>query len=298
MKNTILLTGSESFVASFLIKKLKKKYNVIGIDYKKKNINTKFAIDITKKIPKKLYKLKIDYIIHLAAISRDNECAANPLKCFNTNVIGTLNLIDFANNKKVKNFIFASTQWVYDFDKKKKNKNYNSLINAHNLGSEYALSKLVSEINLKLNYQKKKLNAVVLRFGIIYGPRKYNLSAFEAIFYKIIREDKIEIGSKKTGRNFIHVNDICDGIIKAINKKGYNIFNLEGDKFISLENLIKESEIILNKKIKIVEKSPNKASIKIISNKFTKKELNWKPKYSLKKSLTDLLNYVNTNVSN
>ena len=51
-----------------------------------------------------------------------------------------------------------------------------------------------------------------------------NLSAFEAIFYKLQEQGKIEIGSKKTGRNFIHVDDICDGIAKAINKKGYNIF--------------------------------------------------------------------------
>lgn len=70
---------------------------------------------------------------------------------------------------------------------------------------------------------------------------------------------------------------------------------MEGDKFISLENLIKESEIILNKKIKIIEKDPNKVSIRIISNKFTKKELDWKPKYSLKKGLTNLLDYTNSN---
>jgi nucleoside-diphosphate-sugar epimerase len=151
----------------------------------------------------------------------------------------------------------------------------------------------VSEINLKQNYKKNKLNSVILRFGIIYGPRSYNLSAFEAIFYKTLEQDKIEIGSKKTGRNFIHIEDICDGIIKAIGKRGYNIFNLEGDEFISLENLINESEIILNKKIKIIEKNPKNPSIKNVSNKFTKKQLNWKPKYSLKKSIINLLNYKN-----
>ena len=48
MKKNILLTGSESFVASFLVKKLKKKYNIIGIDFIKKSKNTKFKIDITK----------------------------------------------------------------------------------------------------------------------------------------------------------------------------------------------------------------------------------------------------------
>ena len=292
MKKTILLTGSESFVADFLIKKLKKKYKVIGIDYIKKTENTNYAFDRKKKIPEFLNYKNIHYIIHLAAISRDNECAAEPLKCFKTNVIGTLNLIDFANKKKIKNFVFASTQWVYDFNNRNNIKYYNTPINIHNLNSEYSLSKVISEVNLKQNYEKKKLNSTILRFGIIYGPRLNNLSALEAIFYKLIKENNILIGSKKTGRNFIHVEDICSGIIKAINKKGYNIFNLEGDKFISLENLIKESEKILNKKIKFVEKNPNKASIRIVSNKYTKKKLNWRPKYTLKKGLANLLHYL------
>ena len=55
MKKNILLTGSESFVASFLVKKLKKKYNIIGIDAVKKSKNTKFEIDITKDFIKKFF---------------------------------------------------------------------------------------------------------------------------------------------------------------------------------------------------------------------------------------------------
>ena len=137
MKKTILITGSESFVASFLIKKLKKKYNLIGIDYLKKTKNTKFQIDIKKSL-NRLKNIKIDYIIHLAAISNDNDAKKNPMNCFKTNVIGTLNLIEFANKKKVKNFIFASTQWVYDFNSKIKRKiNDKTIINAFNLETEY-----------------------------------------------------------------------------------------------------------------------------------------------------------------
>ena len=293
MKKNILLTGSESFVASFLVKKLKKKYNIIGIDFIKKSKNTKFKIDITKNFIEKFNTAKIDYIVHLASISRDQDCAKDPIKCFKTNVIGTLNLIKLANIKKVKNFIFASTQWVYDYSSNKEIKNNNSLINIQNIHSEYALSKLVSEINLKQNYKKNKINSTILRFGIIYGPRLNNLSALEAIFFKLIDQSNILVGSKKTGRNFIHVNDVCDGIVKSINQRGYNIFNLEGDKFINLENLIKESENILNKKIKVEEKDKKNPSIRMISNKYTKKKLKWEPKYNLKKGLINLLKYKN-----
>ena len=129
--------------------------------------------------------------------SAQNE--TNPTNCFETNVIGTLNMLDFANKKNVKNFIFASTQWVYDFGSKKNYKvNNKTIIDPFNVESEYGLSKLISEVNIKQNYNKHKLNSTILRFGIIYGPRLKNLSAFEGIFYKLINEDKISIGSAKT----------------------------------------------------------------------------------------------------
>jgi len=200
-------------------------------------------------------------------------------------------LIKLANIKKVKNFIFASTQWVYDYSSNKEIKNNNSLINIQNVHSEYALSKLVSEINLKQNFKKNKINSTILRFGIIYGPRENNLSALEAIFYNTIKNNKIEIGSKKTGRNFIHINDICDGVMKSINKRGYNVINLEGDKFISLSDIVNQSSILLNKKIIVIEKNPKKPSIRMVSNSSAKNIINWRPKYNLNKGLKSLLKF-------
>lgn len=295
MKKTILITGSESFVASFLIKRLQKKYNLIGIDFKKKTKNTKFQIDIRKSL-NKLKNINIDYVVHLAAISNDNDAKKNPVDCFKTNVVGTLNLIEFANKKKVKNFVFASTQWVYDFDDKNKKKiDDKTIINPFKLTSEYGLSKLISEINIQQNYKKYKLNSTILRFGIIYGPRSKNLSAFEGIFFKLINEDKIEIGSKKTGRNFIHIDDICSAIEKSIFMKGLNTFNLEGDEYITLGKLISTSSNILKKKIKIIEKNPNNISKRKISNISSKKKLGWKLKYNLKKGIIDLIKYKRRN---
>jgi UDP-glucose 4-epimerase len=295
MKKTILITGSESFVASVLIKNLKKKYNIIGIDFLKKKKNTKytnFNIDIRKPFLERLKNSKIDYIIHLAAISNDNDAKKNPINCFKTNVLGTLNMLDFANKKNVKNFVFASTQWVYDFSSKK---NYivndKTIIDPFNIESEYGLSKLISEINIKQNFKKNKLNSTILRFGIIYGPRLKNLSAFEGIFFKLIKENKIDIGSAKTGRNFIHIEDICVAIEKSLKMRGLNTFNLEGDEYITLKKLISSSSRILKKKIEINENNPNDISKRKISNKVAKNKLRWNLKFNLEKGLINLLNY-------
>jgi len=296
MKKTILLTGSESFVAHFLIKKLKKKYNIIGIDTYKKTKNTNLIIDLRKTFFNKLKNYNIDYIIHLAAISNDRDAEKDPILCFKTNVIGTLNLLEYANRIKIKNFVFASTQWVYDFDSHINKKiNRKKIINPFKIKSVYGLSKLVSELNIKQNYETNKLNSTILRFGIIYGPRSSKLSAFEAIFFKLIEKNTIEIGSKKTGRNFIHINDICEGIQKSIKIKGFNVFNLEGDNYITLGNLISKASKILKKKIKIIETNPKNISNRNISNLFTKKKLKWKPKFNLELGLINLLNYKKKN---
>ena len=288
-KKTILLTGSESFVAEFLIKKLEKNYNIIGIDNLKKQPYTKYKIDLKTNSIFKI-KNKIDYIIHLAAISRDGDCSRDPLECFNVNVIGTLNLIKFANHKKIKNFIFASTQWVYNFNDSQK-KYENSLIDATKIKSEYALSKYITELNLKQNYEKYNLNTTILRFGIIYGPRNNNFSAVESLFLQVAKNKELKVGSLQTARNFIHIDDIVSGIIKSIKQRKFNIYNLEGDKLINLKHVIKTSEKLLNKKIKVIEKNKKIKSIRNVSNNKAKTKLRWKPKINLINGLINIKKY-------
>ena len=88
-------------------------------------------------------------MVHLAALSRDPDCKNKAIECFDVNVMGTLNLIKSTSVKNVKQFIFASSEWVYDKFIDSKEKNEESIINIENHFSEYALSKLVSESNLR-----------------------------------------------------------------------------------------------------------------------------------------------------
>ena len=225
----ILITGSESFVGKELIKQCKEnKISVMGID----SMNIKNAeyiyhqIDIRDPKISEVIPKNIDAIIHLAALSRDADCKDKAYECFDVNVIGTLNLIKAANKKNVKQFIFASSEWVYNDFTENEEKDENEIIDASKHTSEYALSKIVSEINLKQQFMNKFCSVTILRFGIIYGPRKNNWSAVESIFNQIKNKSEITIGSLKNGRRFIHVSDIADGIIKSIGLNGFNILNL------------------------------------------------------------------------
>ena len=291
----ILITGSESFVGKELIAKCKEcKIQVIGIDsVKPENPNYEFyQKDIRSDQIGDLIPSDIDAIIHLAALSRDQDCIGKSYDCFDINVMGTLNLINSAFKKNVKQFIFASSEWVYNDFKMDEEKDEDSFIDITKHTSEYALSKIVSESNLRQQYERQSNSVTILRFGIIYGPRKNNWSAVESIFSQVKKHEKITINSKRNGRRFVHVSDICNGIIKSVGLKGFNIINLTGDAIITIEDLIDESEKILSKKISVIEKNPNEIDVRNPSNKKAKEIIGWSPELTLSKGLKTVLEYV------
>lgn len=274
----IFITGLKGFIGRELVSQCKKQgTEVLEADLPEADICSKNIVGL---IPE-----RVDAIIHLAALSSDPVCKNKAYECFNTNVMGTLNLIKAAEEKKVKQFIFASSEWVYDNCTADEVKNEESFINIANLKSEYALSKLVCEANLRQKYQNGFCPITILRFGIVYGPRKDNWSAVESLFNSVKTQDEIKIGSLKTGRCFVYVSDIASGIIKSIGLDGFNIINLEGDKLITLGDIIETSKKIFNKNPKIIETDPDNPSIRNISNKKAKKLLNWEPQIDLEKGL-------------
>lgn len=274
----IFITSSKGFVGKELVLQCKNQgMEVFEADLPEADICSK---DIANLIPE-----GVDAIIHLAALSKDPDCKNRAYECFNLNVMGTLNLIKAAEEKKAKQFIFASSEWVYDNCSEKEIKTEESVINIANHKSEYALSKLVSEANLRQKYQYGFCPVTILRFGIIYGQRKEGGSALESLFQKVKTEDEIQVGCLKTGRHFIHVSDIVSGILKSIGLDGFNIINLQGDKLITLGDIIEESKKILDRNLKIVETDPNNPSVRDISSDKAKKILNWKPEINLEKGL-------------
>ncbi len=291
----ILITGTESFVGKEVIRQYKdKEIEIIGIDIIDKE-NSEFEyhkIDITEHEIVNIIPNNTDAVIHLAALSRDPDCKGKAYECFENNVMGTLNLIRCAKEKNVKQFIFASSEWVYDEFKENQSKDEEYPINSLMLTSEYALSKLTSEINLKQQYQNGFCDVTILRFGIIYGPRKNNWSAVEAIFSQVKNKNKIQVGSLKNGRRFVHVNDIAKGIIKSLGLKGCNTINLSGDIIITMDDLIKAGEKFYGKKINVIEKNSNEQNIRNPSNEKAKKIIKWAPKISLDEGLKTIDKYL------
>lgn len=278
----ILITGSKGFIGRGLVLQCKKAgVEVLEADLPEIDIR---KTDIVSSIPE-----GVDAIVHLAALSRDPDCKNRAQECFDLNVMATLNLIRAAEQRKAKQFIFASSEWVYDNCIANEVKNEESFINIVNHKSEYALSKLVSEANLRQKYQYGFCPVTILRFGIIYGPRTANFSAVESLFNAVKNENEVSVGSLKTGRYFIYISDIVSGIIKSIGLKGFNIINLEGDRLITLGDIIKTAKKVLEKNPKIIEKDFSNFNIRRVSNKKAKRILNWKPEIRLEQGLRLLI---------
>jgi len=287
----LFITGAEGFVGKELVSQCKEKgWEVFAVDLTKTFRANYYQTDIRSKDIITLIPEKADAIIHLAGLTRDSDCKDRAYDCFDANVMATLNLIDAAYERKVKQFIFASSEWVYGQFKEGEIKDENSFIDISSLNSEYALSKLISEVNLKQKFQHGFCPVTILRFGIVYGPRKDNWSAVELLFNDVKTKDTVKVGSLRTSRRFIHVKDVASGIIASLGTKGFEIFNLSGDELISLKDIIDMASKILGKNPKITEATPEQASIRNIANDKIKQVLNWHPKFNLELGLKTLIN--------
>lgn len=291
----LFITGSESFVGKELISQCKRSgIDIVGIDlvsarspeyeFTKMDINSPQVSDV---IP-----ANVDAVIHLAALSRDSDCKNNAYSCFRANVMGTLNIIEATKLKNAKQFVFASSEWVYDNFPGGVIKDEEAIIDITKLTSEYALSKFVSEQNLRQQYDNGFCPTTILRFGIIYGPRRNNWSAVESLMSAVKNKNEVEVGSLRSGRRFIHVTDICMAICQSVGLAGLNVLNLTADSVITLGAIIEKSKTLLEKSPLVKEMKPNDINIRNPSNEKAKKLLQWEPKIGINEGLRTLLPFV------
>lgn len=285
------ITGSESFVGKELIRHcIRRGIEYIGVDSLETGKDKCFKADIRSPSIADLIPVSADAIIHLAAISRDQDCRQDPALAFDINVGGTLNLFKAAQSRKVKQFIFASSEWVYGNCEPGTVQTEETPIDANKIVSEYALTKIAGERLLLLSAQRASCPVTVLRFGIIYGPRPKPMSAVEGLFNEVRTLDNIEVNcSLKSGRRFIHVSDISEGIIAAVGRDKSEVFNLSGNSFVTFDQIIKESARLLGKNPKVTEKNAHVINMRNPDNTKAKTELKWDPKIDLAAGLRTLI---------
>ena len=285
-KSTLFITGAESFVGKRLVKHCAEQgISYCGVDLSDSDDPIVLKRDICDPQLDEVIPTG-SVIVHLAAISRDLDCTKNPLLANKINVEGTLNVLRCAKVKNARQLIFASSEWVYGQVSNDSEQSESSEIQVQRLDSIYAITKALGEQYLRL--LRDDLDVTVLRFGIIYGPRPTNWSAVESLFDSVKYKDEVVVGSLKAGRRFIHIDDICAGILAAVGQVGYEIFNLSSDYTVTLGQVIEESKRIHLTSPKVVETSPQNISLRNPSNEKAKRILGWSPRVSIEDGLKSL----------
>ena len=319
-----LVTGGSGFIGSNLVKfLLKKNYFVINLDklsysanpYNLKKItkNKKykfFKADINDQvlIYKILSRFKPNGIFNLAAETHVDRSIDNPKNFIYANILGVYNLIEalrkFSKKYKKKiRLIHISTDEVYGDIKKQKRSDEKS---CYNPSSPYSASKASADHLVKAFVKTFKLPAIISNCCNNYGPNQFPEKLIPKLIYNILNNRPLPIyGGGKNSREWIHVNDHCEALLKIFNKgkigecynvgSNQNIENLEIAKKllkISKNKLLKSNK---KSKIKFVKDRPGHDFRYALNSKKILKKLNWKAKISLDVGLSQTFDWYSNN---
>ncbi len=307
----IIVTGGLGFIGSNLIELLlKRNYFVINIDkvsyssnfYNVKDFkdNKKYKFvkcDLTnkKKIQTIIYKYKPDCIFNLAAETHVDRSIDGPDSFINSNILGVFNLLEIfrkysKTNKKTK-LIHISTDEVYgDILKGRSNEDF-----PYKPSSPYAASKASSDHLVSSYVRTYKIPAIVTNCSNNYGPKQHPEKLIPKLIYNILNNKSLPIyGNGKNSREWIHVKDHCDALLKVFQKgKIGEFYNIGSNK--NLDNLkicrylisIAKQKIKIgsNVKIQFVKDRPGHDVRYALDSKKILKKLGWKAKINFKNGL-------------
>jgi nucleoside-diphosphate-sugar epimerase len=282
LKLKILITGANGTLAKEVIPLIKEKnHEIFGIV--KKNPEKKFIrgdIRNFKSIQSIIVRTKPDIIIHTAGLTGNIECQNNPIETFRTNVLGTFNVLLSSIRYKPK-IIFTSSREVYGNNKRKSIEC--DLMNPINLNG---LSKMLSEeliINFNKNYQ---IPYNILRFTNFYSETGVHRGISVLIKNAFTSEPLIVYGGGQE-IDLIHINDAARAVIKCIDYKKSDVFNIGSGKSITVKKLLQIIEKISKKKIKYLVKPYRQFEVKDFAADIEKarKLLKFQPSISIEEGI-------------
>ena len=299
-----LITGAGGMMGSHLYEALKEK-DVVPTYYKSNldpidNITQDMEVmDVLDKeeVVRTLSFYKPDVIYHLAAQSRPDVSFKDPALTINTNVIGTINLLQACAELALKPlFINASSSAVYgetmdEFDRRQEDWLMPPTEADRCLPlSPYGTSKLAQEHIVKNFHEMYPIDYVNVRIFNCTGPRKVNDFVSDVCRRVVNEEFPLRVGNLDTVRSIVDVRDLIRGLIMCEDKKNTTI-NLGSDKFYRMEEVFK---MIAGDNPYEVDSSlfrPTDEPIILGNINKAKRILGWEPKISLEQTISDTLDY-------
>ncbi|CAN5132732.1 GDP-mannose 4,6-dehydratase [soil metagenome] len=301
LKNkNILVTGGTGFVGSHLVERLIQEGARVTTTYKTLDPTSYF---ITRKLDKKtilapldivefdklfdlITKSEIEYIFHLAAQPLVEAAFYNPARTLDTNIRGTINILESARlYPRVKGIVFASSDKAYGKLKKEKYFETDALRGDH----PYEVSKSAADLIAYSYFKTYGVPVVTTRFGNIYGEGDLNFSRIiPGMMAALIKNETLPLRSDGTFvRDYLYVKDVVAGYIllaENMEKIKGEVFNFGSLDTLSVVDLIDTVSKTLKKKVtcNILNNATNEIPYQSLNFDKIKKELKWKPMYSVK----------------
>ncbi len=254
-------------------------------------------------------KEKINIIDHQAAKLEVYSSIVNVKEDAEVNIFGTINILNSALKNKVEKILFASSGAVYG-EAKSIPQNESHPLEPH---WPYGVSKLCAE-RYCIEYNKLHgLNATVLRYSIVYGPREWFGRVLTMFIKRIFLENKpaVIFGDGGQIRDYIYVKDLVKAHMLAIEKddKSFGqVFNVSSGKGVNIKNLAELLIDISGKKIEVIYDDPKEGEssvyqperlrlpkelrVFILDNSKAGALLGWKPEINLRDGLIEEIKWI------
>jgi UDP-glucuronate 4-epimerase len=313
---TYLVTGVAGFIASKVAEfLLAEGHTVVGVD----NLNdaydvrlkhwrmarleghpglTFYAVDITDRAALSAVfsgTHPFDGIINLAARAGVRQSVENPWLYVDTNLTGTLNLLELCREYQIPKFVLASTSSLYGANSARP---FTEDANIDGPISPYAASKKAAETLCYTYHYLYGIDITVLRYFTVYGPAgRPDMSPFRFVQWISEGRPVTVFGDGTQERDFTYVDDIALGTIASLKSVGYEIINLGSDKPVVLREAIQLIEHLVGRKAQLVHQPRHIADVDATWANIGKAErlLGWRPQYKFEEGFSELVNWYNHN---
>lgn len=303
MMQKVIVTGGLGFIGSHLVETLLEKgYTVVVIDNlstgRHSNLNavlhhprlTVIEEDIRKPEKIREYFKDCTYLFHLAALADIVPSIEEPVKYYESNVTGTLNILELARAFGVKKIIYAASSSCYGFAEKFPTSEGEPAKPQY----PYALTKYLGEQILLHWGQVYKMNWVSLRLFNVFGPRQRTTGTYGAVLSVFLAQKLADkpltiVGDGTQTRDFTFVTDVANAFLSAAQSDIQNeIFNVGSGNTYSINHL---ANLIGGEKI-FIPKRPGEPDCTFADTKKIKKILGWEPKIKFEEGVQKTLEQI------
>lgn len=317
MKKNILVTGGAGFIGSHLVETLLREnaWNVTVVDdlndfyspdIKRANLGLLrrsgdiqfFEADIrcSDSLQQVFDENRFDVIVHLAARAGVRPSLSEPKLYVETNINGTVNLLELARKYDVKQFVFGSSSSVYGENEKVPFAEDDPIFKPI---SPYAATKAAGELICHTYSHLFDIRTVCLRFFTVYGARQRPDLAIHKFSKLIYFGQPIQVfGDGSTRRDYTYIDDIIQGVRASIDYDGsmHEVFNLGESETTELGRLIELLEASLGKKAIIERLPPQPGDVPITFADISKARrlLNYNPTTKIEQGIPKFVEWFKT----